>query len=143
MGLWLIHLHNHVYRFAVLYHIHNMKNSNREERQKIYRLPQWRKLSKWYLQSHPLCEECLKRNVITLIIWLVFIGDALYKFRQYLIYVIFSLSHNSNVFRYVTHLSTLSLMSFQAISKGCHQLKYVRFLAYLFRPSIGKHSILI
>lgn len=40
-------------------------NSNREERQKIYRLPQWRKLSKWYLTTHPWCEECLKRCVLT------------------------------------------------------------------------------
>lgn len=39
--------------------------SNREERQKVYRLPQWRKLSKWYLTTHPLCEECLKGGVIT------------------------------------------------------------------------------
>lgn len=38
---------------------------NRAERQKMYRLPQWRKLSKAFLMLHPLCSECLKRGLVT------------------------------------------------------------------------------
>lgn len=36
-----------------------------KERHELYNSSQWRKLREIYRQSHPLCEECLKENVVT------------------------------------------------------------------------------
>lgn len=39
--------------------------TNTPNRQKLYSNPQWKKLSKLYRQTNPLCEECLKNDVVT------------------------------------------------------------------------------
>lgn len=36
----------------------------RKLRQKMYNTTQWRNLRKIYLMEHPLCEECLKHNIV-------------------------------------------------------------------------------
>jgi len=37
----------------------------RQKRQKIYRSAKWRRMSNAYLRSHPLCEMCRQRGVVT------------------------------------------------------------------------------
>lgn len=32
---------------------------------KLYVSPRWRKMRKWYLIQHPICEECLKEGRVT------------------------------------------------------------------------------
>ncbi|MBQ3944240.1 MAG: HNH endonuclease [Alphaproteobacteria bacterium] len=41
------------------------KSTHKQERQKLYSNPQWKNLRKIYRQSHPLCEECLKHDIVT------------------------------------------------------------------------------
>lgn len=41
------------------------KPSNRQNRMKLYNCQQWRDLRKLYKQAHPLCEDCLERDIIT------------------------------------------------------------------------------
>lgn len=40
-------------------------NKSRPERDKLYYSKQWKKISKLYRQSHPLCEECERNGRIT------------------------------------------------------------------------------
>lgn len=40
------------------------KQDRKKERQKLYNSAQWRNLRRIYIQEHPLCEECLKNNII-------------------------------------------------------------------------------
>ena len=42
-----------------------MYNKSRPERDKLYYTKQWKKISKLYRQSHPLCEECERNGRIT------------------------------------------------------------------------------
>ena len=39
------------------------KNEANKVIAKIYNTPQWRKLRLFYIQSHPLCEDCLDENI--------------------------------------------------------------------------------
>lgn len=41
------------------------KSERPKERQRYYQSTQWKNLRKIYQQSHPLCEECLKHDIIT------------------------------------------------------------------------------
>ena len=42
-----------------------LKKERNKERHTLYNNSQWRNLRKIYLQSHPLCEECLKHDIVT------------------------------------------------------------------------------
>ena len=44
--------------------IHYLKKEKNKERHTLYNNSQWRKLRKIYKESHPLCEECLKNDII-------------------------------------------------------------------------------
>ena len=35
----------------------------RKERQELYSMKQWKELSKWYRQLHPMCEKCAARGI--------------------------------------------------------------------------------
>ncbi len=39
------------------------KNETNKVIASIYATPQWRKLRLYYIQSHPLCEDCLDENI--------------------------------------------------------------------------------
>ena len=41
------------------------KELRRKERQAIYNTRRWKELRKLMVQAHPLCEDCLKRGVLT------------------------------------------------------------------------------
>ena len=41
------------------------KSTKKQDRAKLYGTTQWKNLRKIYLQSHPLCEECLKNDIVT------------------------------------------------------------------------------
>jgi 5-methylcytosine-specific restriction protein A len=43
----------------------NKTQEKSKERHKLYNLQQWRNLREIFKQSHPLCSECLKHNIIT------------------------------------------------------------------------------
>lgn len=38
---------------------------NRKQRQELYNMKEWKELSRTYKMEHPLCEMCLKNDVIT------------------------------------------------------------------------------
>ena len=40
------------------------QKENQRKRHKLYNTAQWRTLRRIYMQSHPLCEECLKNDII-------------------------------------------------------------------------------
>ena len=37
----------------------------RQQRQDCYSMKQWKELSKWYRQLHPICEMCAQRGDVT------------------------------------------------------------------------------
>ena len=41
------------------------KELRRKERQAVYNTRRWKELRKLMVQEHPLCEDCLKRGVLT------------------------------------------------------------------------------
>lgn len=47
------------------------KNTNRNQtdmrkmRQKAYQSKEWKELRETYIKLHPLCEECIKKNIVT------------------------------------------------------------------------------
>lgn len=41
------------------------RSTRKDEKHKLYSNPQWRTLSKIYRQNNPLCEECLKNDIVT------------------------------------------------------------------------------
>jgi len=41
------------------------RSTRKEEKHKLYNNSQWIKLSKLYRQQNPLCEECLKNDIVT------------------------------------------------------------------------------
>jgi 5-methylcytosine-specific restriction enzyme A len=45
--------------------IYERKYIYTDEIQQIYNSKMWKRLRLWYLQQHPLCEECLKKDKIT------------------------------------------------------------------------------
>lgn len=40
------------------------QKDKRKERQKVYQSQRWQRLRLYYLSEHPLCERCLKRNIV-------------------------------------------------------------------------------
>lgn len=82
------------------------KNDKREERQEIYRSPEWKKLRKLFIQHNPLCQECLKEDIITPAI------DV----------------HHIDSFMNYEGLERLSVAydinNLQALCKQCHQKKH-------------------
>lgn len=41
------------------------RSTKKTEKHKLYNNSQWIKLSKLYRQNNPLCEECLKNDIVT------------------------------------------------------------------------------
>ena len=41
------------------------RSTRKEEKHQLYNNSQWKKLSKLYRQQNPLCEECLKNDIVT------------------------------------------------------------------------------
>ena len=41
------------------------KNEFNNDIQKLYNSKMWKRLRLWYLKNHPLCEECLKIDMLT------------------------------------------------------------------------------
>ena len=43
----------------------NQPTDMRRLRQKAYQSKEWRELRNEYMRLHPLCEECIKKNIVT------------------------------------------------------------------------------
>lgn len=37
----------------------------RKLRQSAYQSTKWRKLREWYIREHPVCEECIKKGIVS------------------------------------------------------------------------------